>query len=242
MIRIAAVGDLHVEAAVWERWRDDLDGVSAAADVLLLAGDLTQSGSPDETRALVAALARVTIPIFAVLGNHDYEANCVETVGAILGAGGVALLEGAADTRTVRGERIGIAGVKGFGGGFVDACGSEFGEPEMKAFIAHTRRSAERLYDALRRLEADVRVALLHYAPVQETLRGERVAIHAFLGSHLLGDAIDAAGADLVLHGHAHGGTENGVTPGGIRVCNVAQPVIRCAYRVIEIGKGAGLA
>jgi Icc-related predicted phosphoesterase len=236
MIRIAAVGDTHVEARGWERWRDALASVSARADALLLAGDLTQGGVPEEARALVAALEVVSIPVVAVLGNHDYEADRVGEVRSILETGGVALLEGDAEVRTVRGARLGVAGVKGFGGGFVDACGSEFGEPEMKAFIAHTRRSAERIGAALRGLDADVRVALLHYAPVPDTLRGERVAIHPFLGSHLLAAAIDAAGADLVLHGHAHGGTEVGVTPGGIPVRNVAAPVIGSAYRVYEVG------
>lgn len=239
MIRIAAVGDTHVEARSWESWRAALAGVSTQADALLLAGDLTQGGTLEEARALVAALEVVSIPVLAVLGNHDYEADRVADLRGILQAAGVSLLEGDADTRTVRGARIGVAGVKGFGGGFADACGSEFGEPEMKAFIAHTRRSAEQLGKALRGLEADVRVALLHYAPVVDTLRGERVAIHAFLGSHLLGTAIDAAGADLVLHGHAHAGTEIGVTPGGIPVRNVAAPVIGCAYRVYDVGARA---
>ena len=125
-----------------------------------------------------------------------------------------------------------MAGSKGFGGGFENACGSEFGEAEMKAFVGHTRALAERLRGALAALRSDVRIALLHYAPIPGTLRGERLEIYPFLGSHLLAQAVDGAGADLVLHGHAHAGSEKGATPGGVPVRNVAQPVIRSAYRV----------
>jgi Icc-related predicted phosphoesterase len=125
-----------------------------------------------------------------------------------------------------------VAGTKGFGGGFAGACGSEFGEPEMKAFINHTRELAENLERSLAGLDADLRVALLHYSPVEGTLLGERLEIYPFLGSYLLAEAVDRAGADLVLHGHAHRGTEQGVTPGGVQVRNVAQPVIRHAYHV----------
>jgi Icc-related predicted phosphoesterase len=238
VIRVAAIGDTHVEVADSDRWRAAFAGVSEQAVLLLLAGDLTQDGQPEEARALVAALAPVTIPVVAVLGNHDYQSEREKGVAAVLDAAGVAILEGSVSSHTFRGVRVGVAGVKGFGGGFAGACGSEFGEPEMKAFVAHTRRSAERLYAALRRLETDVRIALLHYAPVADTLRGERLEIHPFLGSYLLASAIDAAGADVVIHGHAHGGTENGVTPAGIRVRNVAQPVIGRAYRLYDLEDG----
>jgi len=129
-----------------------------------------------------------------------------------------------------------VAGVKGFGGGFAGASGSEFGEREMKAFMAHTRHVAGMLEDALATLDTDVRVALLHYAPVEATLRGERLEIYPFLGSYLLAEAVDRAGADLVVHGHAHNGTERGVTPAGVPVRNVAQPVLRRSYAVYCFG------
>jgi Icc-related predicted phosphoesterase len=129
-----------------------------------------------------------------------------------------------------------VAGVKGFGGGFAGACGSDFGEREMKAFVTHTKDVAHRLEAALAGLQdADARVALLHYAPVEATLQGERLEIYPFLGSYLLGEAVDRAGADLALHGHAHAGTEKGVTPGGVHVRNVAQAVIRAPYRVYRL-------
>jgi Icc-related predicted phosphoesterase len=133
----------------------------------------------------------------------------------------------------IDGVRVGIAGCKGFGGGFLGACATEFGEPEMKAFIAHSRSCAESLRASLQATMADVVVALLHYSPTPDTLRGEPPEIHAFLGSYLLAEAIDdVGGVDLVLHGHAHRGTERGHTPGGTRVRNVAQPVLGHSYKV----------
>jgi Icc-related predicted phosphoesterase len=128
--------------------------------------------------------------------------------------------------------RVGVAGTKGFGGGFAGACGGDFGEAEMKAFVRHTRSLAESLGKQLASLDADLRVALLHYSPVEATLQGERLEIYPFLGSYLLAEAVDRAGADLVVHGHAHAGSEKGLTAGGIRVRNVAQPVIKRAYNV----------
>ena len=136
----------------------------------------------------------------------------------------------------VDGTTVGVAGVKGFGGGFAGASATEFGEPEMKAFVGHTREVATTLEESLGGLDADVRVALMHYSPVEATLRGERPEIYPFLGSYLLAEAVDRAGADLVVHGHANGGTEKGITPGGIHVRNVAQPVIRHAYNVYSVG------
>src|SRR5262249_23448990 len=187
----------------------------------------------------VEALELVSIPTFAVLANHDYHGGCEAEFRRMLTARGVRVLEGTADWIDVASARVGIAGTKGFGGGFANACGSDFGEPEMKAFIRHTADRANALRTALASLDSDLRIALLHYAPIPETLRGEQLQIYPFLGSHLLGDAIDAAGADLVIHGHAHAGSERGTTPGGIPVRNVAQPVIHSAYRVYCLGAGS---
>jgi Icc-related predicted phosphoesterase len=241
LIRIAAVGDLHVGDDGIETWRRALARVSQDADLLLIAGDLTRIGTIGEARALLVALAPVAIPTFAVLGNHDYHHDHQDEIRHLLEQRGIAVLEGSCAAVEVAGVRVGIAGSKGFGGGFENACGGEFGEPEMKAFIAHTRGLAERLSRALESLEADLRLVLLHYAPVPGTLAGERCEIYPFLGSHLLGEAIDAVGADLVLHGHAHGGTEAATTPGGVPVRNVAQPVIRSAYRIYCLAGGRGV-
>ena len=140
------------------------------------------------------------------------------------------------------GGRLGVAGVKGFGGGFAGRCASEFGEPEMKAFVRHHRArwpnsSAPRCAG----LDCDVRVALTHYAPVPDTLAGEPPEIYPFLGSYLLGQAIDSAPTALAVHGHAHAGTERGTTPGGVRVRNVAHPVIRQAYSVYHLADASRL-
>jgi Icc-related predicted phosphoesterase len=239
VIRVAAVADLHVAEDSAAEWRDALAPVSSEADALLLAGDLTRTGTPEEAKAVAFALEGVRIPVLAVLGNHDHHADQVAELSSILAAGGIRVLEGAAAVIGVGDARLGVAGSKGFGGGFENACGSDFGEPEMKAFIRHTGTLADRLRRALQELRSEVRIALLHYSPIQATLQGERPEIYPFLGSHLLARAIDAAGADLVLHGHAHAGSEKGATPGGVPVRNVAQPVIRSAYRVFCFGRSA---
>ena len=179
---------------------------------------------------LLAELRDVGVPIVTVLGNHDFHAGQVVGIVAALSTAGVHVLEGDGITLDVNGARIGIAGVKGFGGGFMGACASDFGEPEMRAFITHTKERAARLETALRGLACDRRIALMHYAPVPDTLCGERLELYPFLGSYLLAEAIDRAGADLALHGHAHVGSERGVTAGGVPVRNVAQPVLRRAY------------
>jgi Icc-related predicted phosphoesterase len=171
----------------------------------------------------------------AVLGNHDHHAGAEDALRAIVEDAGITVLEGGSRVIDVDGGRLGVAGAKGFGGGFAGACAADFGEAEMKRFVRHTKEAAARLGDALGALDADARVALLHYSPVEATLRGERPEIFPFLGSYLLAEAIDHAGADLVLHGHAHAGAQHGVTPGGVPVRNVAQPVIGRAYRVFAL-------
>jgi Icc-related predicted phosphoesterase len=236
MIRLAAVGDIHVAGETAEMWRERLAGVNEDADLLVIAGDLTRHGSAEEAEALAHALGRIEIPFVAVLGNHDYQADLESAViGAVERRGG-RVLEGDSAVIAIGDARVGIAGTKGFGGGFVGACATEFGEPATKAFVRHTREMADRLRASLEALDADLRIALLHYAPIPETLDGERREIYPFLGSYLLAEAVDAAGADLVVHGHAHGGVEKGWTAGGIRVRNVAEPVIRSAYRVYCFG------
>ena len=235
MIRIAAVGDVHFGLDAIGTWRPELDAVCDDADVLLLAGDLTRVGLPEEAEALVAELEGITIPIVAVLGNHDFHTDCEKEVVDVLESSGMHVLEGQALELDLDGERLGIAGVKGFGIGFPGASASDFGEPEMKAFVQVARDAADRLHDALSTLDTHHTVALTHYSPVEETLQGERLQIWPFLGCHLLAEAIDDAGADLAVHGHAHGGSEAGVTPGGVQVRNVAQPVIGAAYRVYRL-------
>jgi len=234
VIRVAAVGDVHFGTDSAGSLRPHLDDLSERADLFLLAGDLTRRGLAEEAQVLADELAGVEVPMFAVLGNHDYHSGQEQAVTRVMEDAGVRVLEGDAAVVTVDGCRVGIAGTKGFGGGFAGASGSEFGEAEMKSFIAYTRLLADRLESALAGLadETDLRVALLHYSPTDRTLRGERPEIYPFLGSYLLGEAVDRAGADLVLHGHAHAGSERGWTDGGIEVRNVAQPLLGRPYNV----------
>jgi Icc-related predicted phosphoesterase len=235
MIRVAAVGDIHVGPECEGRLRPHFDEVGEHADLLLLAGDLTRCGVPVEAEVLAAEVAGAGVPTVAVLGNHDLHADKGGDIVAALERVGVHVLDGSSTVVDIDGASVGIAGTKGFGGGFPGASGSEFGEPEMKAFMRHSRDVASGLHDALAVLATDVRIALLHYSPVEETLRGERLEIFPFLGCWLLAEAIDEAGADVAFHGHAHRGTERGVTPGGVRVRNVAQPVLAHPYRVYGI-------
>ncbi|HEV2686082.1 MAG TPA: metallophosphoesterase [Actinomycetota bacterium] len=233
MIRIAAVADIHFGEDSAGMLLSQFEGLREHADVLLVAGDLTKRGGAEEGAVVARELAVVPVPVIAVLGNHDYHSDEQDSVRKCLEDAGVTVLEGERSVVEVDGVRLGVAGTKGFGGGFAGACATDFGEPEMKAFVRHTMGFAERLEDQLRSLDGcDVRVALLHYSPVRDTLAGERAEIFPFLGSYLLAEAIDHAGADLAIHGHAHAGVEKGVTPGGVLVRNVAQPVIKHAYNV----------
>lgn len=237
-IRVAAVGDLHVGDDSAGIYAPVLSRANADADVFLIAGDLTRIGTEEEAEVLAGELQSIEIPVVAVLGNHDYESNAEVKVRRIVTATGAKVLEGDSCVIEVGGMRLGVAGVKGFGGGFLGASGSDFGEPEMKAFICHTKHVASTLARALEGLAGtcDAVVALLHYAPVPETLEGERLEIYPFLGSYLLAEAIDSIGADAVFHGHAHHGSEKGETPAGIPVHNVALPLIRDPYRVVVVG------
>jgi len=233
MIRIAAAGDLHFGTDSAGSFRPALVDLPDRADMLLLAGDLTRIGRPEEAGVLAEELADLRVPVIAVLGNHDYHSDRQDEIVAALEKADVRILEGASTVVEVNHSRIGVAGVKGFGGGFAGACGSDFGEREMKAFIEHSMERAARLQSGLEdlgRQGADTRIALMHYSPIRETLQGEPLEIYPFLGSYLLAEAVDRAGADLALHGHAHRGREKGATPGGVAVRNVAQTVINQAF------------
>ena len=240
MIRVAAVGDIHLDAKGAGSLRPHLENLSDRADVLLIAGDLTRRGTREEAEVVADELGDVGLPVIAVLGNHDHHSDDVPGVRGALEGAGIRVLDGDTEVIDVDGCSVGVAGVKGFGVGFAGASAADFGEPIARAYFGHARDEAGRLQDALEALdgEVDCRVALLHYAPVPETLTGEPPGIWAFLGSYLLGEAVDRGGADLAVHGHAHRGQEKGTTPGGIPVRNVALPVIRSAYYVYRVGDG----
>jgi Icc-related predicted phosphoesterase len=234
-VRVAAVGDVHVAEDAAGLLRPGLDHLAERADLLLLAGDLTHRGRPAEAAVLAGELDGLGVPVVAVLGNHDYHNDQQDAVTRLLEAVGVTVLECDATVVEVGGARVGIAGTKGFAGGFPGGITSDFGEPEQRAFARLTRRLADGLVTALRSVQdADVRIALLHFSPVKETLEGEPREIHAFLGSYLFAEAADRAGADLIVHGHAHRGSRKGQTASGIPVRNVAMPVIGSAYDVYE--------
>ena len=233
MIRIAAVGDIHLGVESAGTFRPRLEHLADHADLLLLAGDLTRRGTEEEAQTVAEELADLPVPAFAVLGNHDYESDRDPSVTKQLEAAGVRVLEGGSAVCEIGDCTVGIAGVKGFGGGFPGRCGSEFGEPEMKAFMRHSEQTADRLNTALEAVnDADLTIALMHYSPVEATLEGEHCEIYPFLGCYLLAEAVDTAGASLAIHGHAHGGSPRGVTPGGTPVRNVALPVIRRSYQI----------
>ncbi|MFI1193506.1 metallophosphoesterase [Micromonospora sp. NPDC020750] len=236
MIRIAAVGDVHVDQDVVGRFRPALNELADCADVLLLAGDLTRHGTEAEARCVAEEFGGLGVPVVTVLGNHDHQCDQVPQVVKVLEDVGIRVLEGEGIVLEFAGGRLGVAGVKGFGGGFAGRCASDFGEPEMKSFVRTTNESAEALGAALRGLDCDLLVALTHYSPVPDTLAGEPLEIYPFLGSYQLGQAIDSAPTALALHGHAHAGSERGTTPGGVRVRNVAHPVIKQAYSIFHLG------
>lgn len=239
-MRIAASADIHARAAdegEEARIRGLFHGVSRDADVLVLAGDLTDHGRASEAEILLRGLDGIGIPIVAVLGNHDHESGQSKDLVRMLRSGGLHLLD--RDSISLGG--VGFAGVKGFAGGFDPLIVRGFGEDALKAFVAESVVEAEALRATLRALETRPRVAVLHYAPVRDTVVGEPAEIHAFLGTTRLAKALDEGGAALALHGHAHHGSHAGATPGGVPVRNVSIPVLRAAghkhaYAVFEVG------
>lgn len=224
IVRVAAVGDFHCGEEDAGRYREAFARVNDEADVLVLAGDLTRRGTPAEFRVVAGELADVRIPILTVLGNHDHESHQTEAGLAILRERGVHILDGEPFELN---DRIGFAGVKGFMGGFGRWTLTAFGEVETKAFVGTTLEEVQRLEFALRRLSTPVRVVVLHYAPITDTVVGEPEQIFPFLGNDRLVEPIDRFKAAVVFHGHAHHGTFRGTTPGGVPVFNVSHVLLR---------------
>jgi Icc-related predicted phosphoesterase len=232
-IRIAAVGDIHVKETDNGKWVDFFRTVSAQADILLLCGDLTDTGHLAEAEVLAAELKACTIPIIAVLGNHDYERDQQKTIKRMLENDHVHILDG----QTVVLHGIGFAGVKGFGGGFDKHMLSMFGEQMFKSFVQEAVDDALKLDRALAHLDVDYvdlpKVVVLHYAPIKETVEGEPPEIFPFLGCSRLVEPINRRQVLAAFHGHAHVGTLEGETSAGVKVFNVAKPILqRLGYSV----------
>lgn len=223
LVRLAAVGDIHCHRKSKGMLRPLFAQMSQAADVVLLLGDLTDYGLPEEAQVLAEELsAAVNVPIIAVLGNHDYESGKQNEVRAILTDARVTVLDG--DSCEVMG--IGFAGTKGFAGGFGKACLEPWGEAAVKTFVHEAVDETLKLEAALARLSEPTRVALLHYAPIRDTVVGEEPEIFSFLGSRRLEEPLNRFPVDIVLHGHAHYGTPEGRTEKGTPVYNVALPLL----------------
>jgi Icc-related predicted phosphoesterase len=235
MVRVAAAGDIHASEATRERVERAFADVESHADLVLLAGDLTTTGEPDEGRVLADVCSGLTIPVFAVLGNHDCHAGRDTELVECLESGGIRVLDGSAKTCVAGDVEVGIVGSKGFVGGFAGAMLPDFGEPLLREVYTETTRDAEAIADGLIHVvHCDIKIVLLHYAPVKETLAGEPEGIHVLLGSERLALPIAEHGADLVLHGHAHAGSFEGRI-GTIPVYNVAVHVIGRDFWIFDL-------
>jgi Icc-related predicted phosphoesterase len=235
-IRIAATGDIHLgREGDQERWAEAFHGLRDRVDLVLLAGDLTTHGEPEQGAMVAAAVRDLDVPVLAVLGNHDWHANRRDELVAVLQEGGIDVLERDHRVLELCGAEIGIAGCKGFGGGFDGAHMPDFGEPLMRALYAESIEEARALDEALRAIAlCPFRIALLHYAPIAATLQGERSDIWPFLGTDRLAVPLREHHPDLVLHGHAHAGTFRGDL-GGMPVFNVSVPVLGEDFWVFEM-------
>jgi len=235
-MRVAAIADLHFSPQAYDRIREAMHRVRDEADVLVLAGDLTNYGKPEEMESLLNALVRLRIPIVAVLGNHDYESGREEELIKMMTAEGIKVLDGTGYER----DGVGFAGTKGFLGGFGRGVLTAFGEPEVKRFVQASLDETMKLERALMQLRAEKRVVVVHYSPVIDTVRGEPEQIYPYLGSSRLAEVIDRHGAAMVLHGHAHHGAAEGRTTAGIPVYNVALALNQSldppqVYRVFDL-------
>src|SRR5215470_14639028 len=235
-MKIAATADLHFSPQAYDKVREPLAHVREEADVLVIAGDLTNYGKPEEMHSLLNALVRLRVPIIAVLGNHDYESGQEQELIKMMTSEGIKVLDGSSYER----DGVGFAGTKGFLGGFGRGILTAFGEKEVKAFVQASLDEAMKLERSLAMLRTEKTVIVTHYAPVCETVQGEPAEIWPYLGSSRLAEVIDRHKATVAVHGHAHHGRLEGKTTGGIPVHNVALSLLMAQqpprpYRVLEI-------
>jgi len=236
VIRVAAAGDIHAGGPGDERLAELFAEADRESDLILLAGDLTLHGEPEEAAVLAEAVQDLETPVLAVLGNHDWHANRRNEVVAALTESGMRVLDRESAVLDVAGTKVGVVGVKGFVGGFPDSELPDFGEPSLRRVYTETTEEVEALGRGLEEIAScPIRIALLHYAPTTTTLEGEPKVIWAFLGSDRLAAPIAEHRPDIVLHGHGHLGRFEGFI-GAVPVYNVAQPVIGRDYWVFELG------
>ena len=237
VVRVAAIADLHCSKTSQGAFQRLFARIAESAEILLIAGDLTDYGLPDEAQVLARELASVRIPTVAVLGNHDVQSGREQEVQSILTDSGVVMLDG--DATEIRG--IGVAGVKGFGGGFGKHALGPWGETIVKGFVHEAVNEALKLEAALARVRSKPLVAVLHYSPVQETVLGEPLEIYPFLGSSRLEEPLGRYPVSLIVHGHAHRGQLEGRTKANAVVYNVSMPLLtrsfpdRPPFRLFEI-------
>jgi Icc-related predicted phosphoesterase len=235
-IRIAAAGDVHFgRDGDRERARRAFGSLEGRVDLVLLAGDLTTHGEPDEAAVLADACRRLSLPVVVVLGNHDWHADRCDEVVSVLEDAGIIVLERGWTVVDVDGTRIGIVGTKGFIGGFPDSALPDFGEPLLRQVYAETTAEVDALENGLAAVAScPLRVVLLHYSPTPTTLEGEPKGIFAFLGSDRLARPVTEHVPDLVVHGHGHAGTFEGFI-GKVPVYNVSLPVIGRDFWIFDV-------
>jgi uncharacterized protein len=239
-IRFAAAGDVHCDETNRQALELAFQRVDGHVDAILLAGDLTTYGKLEQGELLAQVCRGVQAPVFAVLGNHDWHCSQADEIGAALGEAGVRMVDRGWASQDVDGTSIGIAGAKGFVGGFPDSQLPDFGEPLLRKVYAETTAEVEGLAAGLAAIAAcDYRIALLHYSPTATTLEGEPRGIWPFLGTDRLATPILEFHPNVVLHGHAHVGAFEGAV-GDVPVYNVAVPVLGRDFFVFELD-GAGV-
>lgn len=234
-LRVAAAGDVHAVEPLRERLARVFAEISAEIDLILLAGDLTTHGLPEQAAVLADACASVEVPVIAVLGNHDWHQDRADELSAILSEAGVVVLDRDHTIVDVNGLRVGVVGAKGFVGGFPGSHLPDFGEPALRMVYAETTAEIKGIARGLQDVATcEVRIVLLHYAPTDETLAGEPEGIWAFLGTDRMAAPIREHEPDMVLHGHAHIGTFEGAI-GSVPVYNVSVPLIGKDFWIFEL-------
>jgi Icc-related predicted phosphoesterase len=234
-IKVAAAGDMHCSESNREQTAKAFAEIDGKVDLILLAGDLTTHGEPEQAQVLADACRELETPVYTVLGNHDWQADRRDELVQVLEGAGITVLDPGHAICRPHDVEVGIVGTKGFMGGFPGSHVSNFGEPSMRALYDEATREVEALEAGLRAVATcPVRIVLLHYAPTEETLRGEPEGIWTFLGTDRLAPPIIEAEADLVLHGHAHAGAFEGRV-GDVPVFNVSVPVMRRDFWVFEV-------